>query len=69
MVGRGEIGEGTLYGSLACRGGSGYSQALQAEADTHSLPLNPSAKIAHGNSLSRHKSHPSTDPSHPPSFL
>jgi len=53
----GGIGDGTLYGPLACRGADTRTARRRQRADTLTLPLDPSAKIAYGNSLSRH-SHP-----------
>ena len=55
VVGRGEIGEGTLYG-LSLSGGGDTRTVRRRQRRTGSLSLKPSAKIAHGNSTSRHAS-------------
>jgi len=64
MVGGGEIGDGTLYGPLACRGGDSYSQA-QAEGGHGSSLTPPLSQNSRWEFPVTSRSHPSLDPGHP----
>lgn len=62
----GRIGDGTLYGPLACRGGRhSYSQA-QAEGRHGSLSHSTLSQNSVWEFPVTSRSHPSLDPSHPP---